>query len=95
MTDFEKREIASLPPKYRPMGAWSYFGYTILFGIPLIGLICLIVFSLSDNNINRRSFARSFFCVLIIALVITAVTLALSGGLAALGSILPSGSAAV
>ncbi len=73
MTNTEKTEIATLPEKYRPLGAWGYFGYTILFAIPLVGFICMIVFSLSDANINRRSFARSFFCVLIIVAVIFAV----------------------
>lgn len=61
------------PERFRPLSPWAYFGYTLLFGIPLIGLICLIVFALSDNNINRRNFARSFFCGLVLALIISLV----------------------
>lgn len=85
MKDYEKNEIANLPDKYRPLGAWSYFGYNILFSIPLVGFICLIVFALSDANINRRSYARSFFCVFIIALIIVGIILGIAiaaGGLA-------------
>lgn len=73
MNEQERREIQYLPPKYRPLGAWGYFGYTILFCIPLIGFICLIAFACSSSNINRRSFARSYFCWLIIGLIIGAV----------------------
>lgn len=58
-----------LPERYRPLGAWAYFGYAILFSIPLVGFICLIIFSLNDDNINRRNFARSYWCGLIVAIV--------------------------
>ncbi|MCH5156687.1 MAG: hypothetical protein J1G02_02280 [Clostridiales bacterium] len=75
MKQYEKEEIKQLPDKYKPLGAWRYFGYNLLFSIPIVGLICLIVFACSSRNINRRSYARSFFCVLIIALVIVGVSL--------------------
>ena len=48
----------AIPVKYRPMGAWKYLGYSILFGLPIIGFIFIIIFSLDGDNINRRSFAR-------------------------------------
>lgn len=73
MTGYEKQEIATLPDKYRPIGAWGYFGLTILFNIPLIGFICLIVFALSGSNVNRRSFARSYFCGFIVVVVLIVV----------------------
>lgn len=50
---------------------WGYFGYEILFSIPIIGFIFILVFSFGGtNNINLRNFARSYFCVLIILLII-------------------------
>lgn len=64
---------ASIPPEYRPLGAWAYFGYGLLFGIPIVGFICLIVFSFSNTNINRRNFARSFWCWLLISVIIAVV----------------------
>ena len=79
MNSYEKNEICRLPRKYRPLGAWSYFGYQLLFVIPLIGFILLIVFLLSDANINRRSFARSYFCVYLILLVIILFVLVIVG----------------
>lgn len=71
-----QEEIAQLPSRYRPLSAWAYFGYTILYSIPILGLIFLIVFSLSDNNINRRSFSRSYFCAFILFLVIFTIMVA-------------------
>lgn len=69
MNNIEKNEIEQLPDKYRPMGAWSYLGYNILYSIPVIGFIFLVVFALSDSNISRRSHARSYFCGLLISLI--------------------------
>ena len=62
-----------LPAQYRPLSAWAYFGYSLLFAIPLIGLIINLVFCFSDENINRRNFARSMWCALLISLVIALV----------------------
>ena len=64
--------------KYAPIGAWTYFGYTLLFSIPLVGLIFLLVYAFSDANINRRNFARSYFCSLLFALIVVLI-LALCG----------------
>lgn len=87
MNNYEREEISRLPEKYKPLGAWAYFGYLILFNIPLVGFICLIVFSFSDSNINRRSFARSYFCIYIIIAVVIAI-FAITGALSSLiGSI--------
>lgn len=66
----EKTEISQLPPKYRPLSAFEYFGYTLLFAIPLIGFICLILFAVNDDNINRRSYARSFFVTIAIGVAL-------------------------
>ena len=81
MKQAERDEIRQLPAKYRPLTAWAYFGYSLLFSLPVAGLILLIVFSISSANINRRSFARSFFCVYIIGAVIFLIML-FTGGVA-------------
>lgn len=68
----KKREVEydRLDPRYKPISAWGYFGYKILFAIPVIGWILLIVFACSGKNYNRRAFARSYFCVLLIAVIL-------------------------
>lgn len=88
MTSYEKEEISRLPEKYRPLGAWGYFGYTILFSLPIIGFICLIIFACSGSNVNRRSFARSYFCGLILVLIVLGIIIGLAGGLGAISAII-------
>lgn len=51
-----------LPEEYRPMGAWSYVGLQLLFTIPIVGLVFLIIFTFKRSNLNRRAFARSYWC---------------------------------
>ena len=63
----------AIPSEYRPLSAWEYFGYSILFSIPIVGFICLIIFSCSSDNINRRNYARSYWCGLIVALVLVLI----------------------
>lgn len=70
-----------IPVEYRPLSPFAYFGYTLLFNIPVIGLICLIIFSFSNSNINRRNYARSYFVILFIVLILT-VIFGLMGGFA-------------
>ena len=67
----DKKEITvdDLPDHLKPIGAWGYFGLRILFAIPLVGFVFLIVFSFSRGNLNRRSFARSYWCALIFAAI--------------------------
>lgn len=52
---------------YTPLKMWSYFGWELLFMLPLVGFILKIVFSFGGTkNINLRNYARSKFCVSII-----------------------------
>lgn len=56
-----KDEVRNLPDEIRPISMWGYFGYQILFALPLIGTILLIVFALGGTrNINLRNY--SHFC---------------------------------
>lgn len=64
--------------EYKPLSPWAYFGYSILFNIPVIGFILLIVFSLDNSNINRRNYARSYWCWLVIFIILV-VILIISG----------------
>ena len=69
-----RSSVPPVPPEYKPISMWGYLGYEILFSIPLIGFILLLVFALGGSkNINVRNFARSYFCVLIIVLILTVI----------------------
>lgn len=74
-------KIPRIPAAYRPISMWGYFGYQILFSIPIIGWIFVIIFAISAPNYNLKNFARSQFCLWIIWLILLLVT-ALSGALA-------------
>ncbi len=64
--------------RYKPLSPWSYFGYELLFQIPVVGFILLIVYSFSNKNINRRNFARFHFCALAVLLILAAITVGTS-----------------
>jgi len=63
----------NVPSNLRPISAWGYVGYQLLFSIPLVGFILLIVFSFDDSNINRRNFARSYFVVFLLGIILAVV----------------------
>ena len=63
----------------RPLSPWAYFGLQILYAIPIVGWIFLIIHAIGASNINRRNFARSYFCILVIVLIIVGVGLATGG----------------
>ena len=77
-----------VPDKYQPISMWGYFGYSLLFSIPVVGFILICIFSFGGaKNINKRNFARSYFCSFIICLVIIgviALITLLTGGFAAI-----------
>ncbi len=89
MTSLERAEIRRLPKKYRPITAWGYFWYSVLFSIPLIGLICLIAFSLSDKSIPRRSYCRSIWLTILIGVIFTLVLAVVVFVLVTVGVITP------
>lgn len=77
---------ASIPEEYQPISMWGYFGYEILFSIPLVGFILLLVFSFGGTkNKNLKNFARSYFCFTIVVIVLSIIFLGSTLG-AALGS---------
>ena len=41
-----------LPDEYKPISMWGYFGYEILFSIPIVGFIVLIVLSINGKNVS-------------------------------------------
>lgn len=75
---------AKIPKSYKPLSPWVYFGYRLLFSLPLVGFVCLIVFSFDNGNIHLRNFARSYWCKLLIGVIIALllIVLLLATGLA-------------
>jgi hypothetical protein len=79
MSDENNNVVSGIPAEYQPISMWGYFGYEILFSIPCIGFILLCVFAFGGTqNKNLKNFARSYFCFLIIVLIL--IGLLIAGG---------------
>lgn len=74
MNDFEREH---LPEAYRPLSPWAYFGLNILYSLPILGWIFLICHAIGSQNINKKNFARSMFCIYVVILVLIVVLIAL------------------
>ncbi len=77
MSKKEREEISQLPEKYRPLGPWGYWGWTIIYSFPIVGFIFMIINSFRTSNIARRNHARSFFCTYVVILILVLVTVAI------------------
>ena len=80
-------DYSNIPAEYKPIGMWGYFGYEILFSIPVVGFILLIILSFAPKNKNVKNFARSYFCCLILGLVLTVVLIAIAFAMGAISSL--------
>lgn len=57
--------------QYRLLSSWAYVGYGLLFTLPVIGWILAIVFALNDDNLNRRNFARGYWCMVLVVVILS------------------------
>ncbi len=83
------KKTYNVPAELTPISMWGYFGYSILFNIPVVGFIFLIIFAIGAKNVNKKNFARSYFCGIILALIIIGIAALIAGatgGFAALAS---------
>ncbi|MCR5485652.1 MAG: zinc ribbon domain-containing protein [Clostridiales bacterium] len=83
--------LSALSSEYKPISAWGYFGYSILFSLPLAGFILLLVFSFGGaKNYNLRNYARSFLIRLLLGIILlaaaTVVLIALGFSFSEIGS---------
>ena len=58
-----------LPKEYRPLSPWNYFWRAVLYAIPVIGWIFLLVHAIGSKSRHGRSFARSYFCALLVGAI--------------------------
>lgn len=72
-----------IPAEYQPLSPWAYIGYMFLFSIPCVGFIVMCIFAFgSQKNINLKNFARSYFYMWIISIVISVICFAVFMGIA-------------
>ena len=62
----------SIPSEYEPVSIGAYIGYTLLFGIPCVGLIAALIIAFGGNKkISLKNYAKAYLIMLLIAVVIT------------------------
>ena len=79
-------QVQQIPAEYTPISMWGYFGYELLFSIPIVGFIFLCIYAFGGTaNKNLKNFARSYFClfIIVLALVIILLVLGVGAGLSA------------
>ncbi len=60
-----------LPPEYKPVSIWAYLGYSILFSLPVIGLIMLFIVAFGSNySKSLRNFAKYNLIMIAISTVL-------------------------
>ena len=69
----------NVPAELTPISMWGYFGYSILFNIPVVGFVFLLIFAIGAKNVNKKNFARSYFCGLILCLIIMGIAALIMG----------------
>ena len=57
----------------RPLGTWEFFWIRFLCGLPLIGVIFILIWSFDGSCINRRNLARSMVISWVIGVVLTII----------------------
>ncbi|MBR6736853.1 MAG: hypothetical protein IKL82_00610 [Clostridia bacterium] len=65
-----KRNYNEIDSSLKPLSPWAYFGWSIVYSIPVVGIIALLINALTATNINCKNYARSFFCAFIIIVVL-------------------------
>jgi len=91
----EENNQVNVTEEYKPIGAWGYVGYQILFSIPIVGFIVALVFALGGTtNINLKNYSRSYFIWMLLAilLVIVGVVIVTITGVAIFGTAASSSS---
>ncbi len=77
----------NIPEEYKPISMWGYFGYQLLFCIPCVGFIMLLVFAFGGTqNINLKNFARSYFCIWVLSIILLVVFWVIIGALGLLAN---------
>ena len=65
--------VSQLPAYLKPLGAWGFFGYGLLFLIPLGGWIFTLVFALGGTTrVCLKNYARAVLLVWLFTLVLAA-----------------------
>lgn len=70
----------NVPEEYQPVSIGAYIGFSLLFGIPCVGLIAALIIAFGGNKkISLKNYAKAYLIMLLIVVVITVVISLLTG----------------
>ncbi|MBP3255386.1 MAG: hypothetical protein J6M60_02715 [Clostridia bacterium] len=70
----EEYNEQNIPEAYKPLGAWAFFGWTLLFNLPFVGWIIVIVFSCGvSSRKNLTNYARSILIMWGFAILVSII----------------------
>lgn len=62
---------AQIPIEYKPITAWGYVGYYILYQIPLVGFIIMLINAFGSNtNVHLKNLSRCYLILYVIATIL-------------------------
>ena len=61
----------------KPISAWGYLGFQLLWAIPVVGWLLWLCAALFAKNQNKKNFARSYFCAFVLLLIVAVIMVAL------------------
>lgn len=63
-----------VPVEYKPISAWGYVGYYMLYQIPIIGFIFMLINCFgSRTNVHLKNLSRCYLILYIVAVIICVV----------------------
>ena len=71
----QPQQTNTVPWNYKPLSPWAYVGIQLLFCVPIVGFVFMLVWAFSNNNINRKNFARSYLIFVIAGAIITVIAI--------------------
>ena len=89
MNEYKEITKEQLPEKFRPLSPWAYFGYSLLFTVPVVGFVFLCIYALGGTrNINLRNWCRSYFCIYVLMIIFVVMVLVFGGASALFGKLI-------
>ena len=73
----------------KPISSWGYVGYSMLWSLPVLGIIFWLVACFSERKIGRRNFARSYVCMFIVSIIVCILMIIAVFALLAMGIVTP------
>lgn len=70
VTEIKEEKKENIPVgKYAVASTSSFFWFSLLYSLPVIGFICSIIFSFASKNLNLKNYARSILVWYLVGII--------------------------